>query len=414
MNIDPELLERGKQKVQSARKDMLGLIQAINDPKTRGALRGKTMIACITPSPQTGVFFEALHAISANIVACSDNMYAADDDVIGYLKSLGVKIFAKSNMTTDEYFQAMEDTLTTVKDDRDILLMDDGCDITSYIIEKHPEMLGQIRGISEQTTCGINFLKSHYKNQDLSVPSIDINHSFTKQWFDNHLGIQQSIVHAFSKCGVTITGKHITVFGYGPVGKGAATALKAHGANVSIVEKDITLLMQAQLEGFIPVDTRTALASSDICISATGCVDTIKGISIEKYARNGLILVNIGHGNAEYDIEYLENHGKKVVFNKYTDLFIQGDGREIYSLCGGALLNFIAGGGNPSTFMSLTFTLTVLAQAEIARGRLDTAAPGIYPIFEGIEKASVEFNYPHLVPLVYALDEEQKAYLHDD
>lgn len=403
----------GKEKVETAAQEMLGVRHLVESYSANSPLRGKALLVCVTPTPQTGVFLLALRDLGAIVAACADNQYATDDDVVSFLQSAGINIFAKSHMTSNEYFTAMDDAIDTLAGMKDIQIVDDGCDITDYIMQHRPEVMKRVRVISEQTTCGINRLKTLYQEKRLQVPAININHSFTKQWFDNYIGIQQSITHALTQCGITIAGKNITICGYGAVGKGAANALRSLGARVTIVEQNIIYLMQSELEGFTPISLADALATSDICITATGCIDTIPGEAIQAHAKSGLILANIGHGSAEYDVRFLKDASKYRRLNQFTDEFTLPDGRQIYSLCGGALLNFLAGDGNPSTLMSLTFTLTLLTHLAAASDKSTNRAADIHSVFEGLEKESVELCFPHLVKKVTRLNDTQRAYLHE-
>jgi len=403
----------GKEKIAIAQSEMIGIQNLLRQYSHTKPLDDIAILVCVTPTPQTGVLLLALQSLGAKIAACSDNAYAADDDVVAYVKSQGIAIFAKSNMTHDEYHEAMENAVQSIDSDLQLQIIDDGCDITQYLAENHPQVLKRARVVSEQTTCGVNFLKTLHKANQLPIPAININNSYTKKWFDNYLGIRQSLIHGLASVGLSVSGKKISIFGYGPVGKGAAVALRAHGAHVSIVEKDITLLMQAELEGFTPISVKEALSESQICISATGCIDTISADDIQSYAHDGLILGNIGHGNREFDISYLKKKAKMRRIGTHLDGYRLQDGREIIAMCDGALVNFLAGGGNSSVFMSLTFTLTLLAHIYVAEGRIGSLAPGVYDIFSGLEKTSVELNYPHLMKKISVLTPEQESYLHE-
>lgn len=402
---------RGEEKVCAAQRDMLGVSRAASDPQYQGSLAGIAVLACITPTPQTGVLLLALQSLGAKVSACSDNRFATDDDVVAYLRTQEVHIIARSNMSLDEYFQAMDEAIAYVEHDEKIHIADDGCDITRYIADNYPRFFDKVTMITEQTTCGVNSLKALYKGHKLPVPAININHCTAKQWFDNYLGIKQSLVHSFSNAGISITGKDMSVFGYGAVGKGAAEALRSQGAIVSIVEADLIKQMQAKMEGFEVRSKEEALQKADICITATGCVGTITREMILTDTRDGITLVNIGHGTGEYDVRFLEENAGMERIDAYTKSFTLQDGRKIYSLCEGALFNFIAGGGNPSSVMSLTFTLTLLAHIHGARGDVSGMGLEIHPLPREQEVEAVRYNYPDLAERTYVLSDEQKLYL---
>lgn len=393
---------------------MNGVKNLIKKYQTEFSLKGISILGCTTPTPQTGVFILALKALGAKISWCSDNRFASDDDVVSYLKSQAISIFAKSNMSASEYFSCMESAIKEVEKDPYIQIADDGCDITRYLVNNQNDVLKRVSGITEQTTCGVNYLKDLYKKRNLNIPSININHCFTKYWFDNYYGIQQSLIQAVTNLGISIPTKAITIFGYGPVGKGAANALRKMGADVYIVEKDLLLLMQAEWDGFGIYSSEEALRNSDICLTATGCVDTISGEMIRKYAKSGLYLGNIGHGTSEYDLAYLENNATRNKISDLIDEYNFPDSRIIYSLCHGALINFIAGSGNPSKVMSLTFTLILLAQVDLYKNKKAYKEVKIYNLAKNLEYESVALNEPELEKRLYLLSEKQKNYIHAD
>lgn len=400
----------GRQKVSAAASDMVGLKSLTESFGATKPLKGISVLVCVTPTPETGVFLLTLHELGAKIAACSDNIFASDDDVVAYIRGQGVSLAASSNMSNDEYFGAMEKAIASVKNDKTVYIVDDGCDSTQYIAQHYPALLDKVKGIVEQTTCGVNFLKRLIDDGKVNVPAIDINHSFTKQWFDNKIGIQQSLIHSLTNARVSLPGKIVTVFGYGPIGQGAAKALRAIGAKVNIVESDIIALMQAEMTGYTPVSAREALQTSDLCITTTGCVDTISADMIKKYAKSGITLGNIGHGREEYAVAYLEQVGKKEVVNEHIDAFTLEDGRVINSLCKGAIVNFLAGTGNMPRVMGITFSLMVLALLEMVKNP-ENVNIGLNRLSREVELDSARRNFPHLEKLVTRLTLRQEKYL---
>ncbi len=400
--------EVGHQKITTALMDMPGLQSLSNEYKTKRPLKAISILACITPTPETGAFLITLQALGAKVAACSDNAFAADDDVVAYLTSKQIKIFAKSNMTQVEYFEAMDRAITIIKDDSTIHIADDGCDITRYIAEHKPYLLNKIKIISEQTTCGINHLQNLFADNKLSTPAIDINHCFIKEWFDNSIGIQQSLIHALTTAGISLPGKTISIFGYGYVGRGAAHILKQSGARIAIVETNIMKLMQAEMEGYAPISAAEALQTSDLCLTASGCNNTISKELMDSYAKDKLILGNIGHGTEEYDEAYLKMHTSMPV-NQYLEAFTLKGGQNVYSLCQGALVNFLAGGGNMPRVMDITFTLTILVHLDMLnKARLPV---GLHMPDKKLEEACAKRSFSHLLPLLYDLTSDQKQYL---
>lgn len=401
----------GEQKVNMAFTEMIGIRNLLDKYKVSFPLKGISILGCVTPTPQTGALILAFSELGAKISWCSDNRFASDDDVITYLQSRGVAIFAKSNMSEEEYFECMRLAFLEVKNDRLIQIADDGCDIVRYLVKNQKDFLKRVSGITEQTTCGINALKKLYSSKQITIPAININDCFTKQWFDNYYGIQQSLVVAFSKIGISIPGKKIAIFGYGPVGKGAARVLQNLGATVSIVEKDLLMLTQAKWDGMNIADIREALSFSDMCITATGCIDTISGSIIQENAKDSLILGNIGHGTSEFDVTYLEKNAESELINEFVTKFTLNNGKSVYSLCTGALINFIAGGGNPSKVMSLTFTLVLLAQMGLAKEGNRYKEAQLYSLNRETELDSAALNDPEAARRIYELSNTQKIYL---
>jgi adenosylhomocysteinase len=401
----------GEQKVHMARLQMPGIPNLEQEYSKQRPLEGISFLGCVTPTPQTGVLILTLIALGAKVSWCSDNRFASDDDVVAYLIKCGVRIFAHSNMTEEEYFARMEDAINEVKSDDVIHIIDDGCDITQYLATTYPDLLNRVRALTEQTACGINFLTALYAANKISIPSFNIDGCFFKKWFDNYYGIQESIIHSFAQMGLMIHGKTCAILGYGAIGGGTAKALHSMGAKVMVVECDILKATQAKWDGFIVSSVAQALEMSDICLTASGCFDTISGTLIEQHARPGIYLGNIGHGTKEYDVAFLERKGTCDVINAYIRRYTLPSGKHVYSLCEGALVNFIAGGGNPSSVMSHTFTLTLLAHIEMTSRANTYPKNCISTVPRRIEEHAAALNYPDLVSTKYPLTKNQKSYL---
>lgn len=401
----------GEQKVLTALIEMPGLTNLVKSFNDQKPLKQKAILGCVTVTPQTAVFMFALRELGAELSWCSDNLFYSDPDVVAYLQDSGFKVFAEPNMPIELYYNYMQLAYEQLKDHPNVLIHDDGCDITKYIAKNYPSFLEKIHGITEQTTCGIVFLTHLYREKKIPCPTIDVAHGYLKR-FDNHFGLQQSLLHGLTVIGISIASKKVTVIGFGSVGEGAAKALKSLGASVSIVEQDITKLARAYFEGFTPCSIEEALSTSDMIFSATGCFLTIPGEKIKQHAKDGLILGNIGHAQEEYDIIWLEQNCQKDIINQHRTVFTLPDGRAIHSLCEGAIVNFLAGGGNPSRELSLTFTAVALAQIELANSHKSNYEQAqIYPLSEDIERRCGELNFPELVPKLYQLSEQQRHYL---
>lgn len=406
-------VRRGEQKVETALLEMPGLHNIVQAYGSRRPLEGVAILGCVTLTAQTGAFNLALRKLGADLSWCSDNQFASDPDVIAYLRAGGFRIFAEPNMTLERYFECMAAAAAVFMDHPHVQIHDDGCDITRYLADQYPEFMRRVNGISEQTTCGITFLGHLFRADKLHCPAIDVAHGYLKR-FDNFYGLQQSLVHALTGVGFTVASKAIAVIGYGPVGEGAAKQLRGLGASVSVVECDITKLAKASFDGFNPVSVEDALTMCDLVLSATGCLLTISGEMLQRSARDGVILGNIGHGQAEIDVEWLWSTGARTDINPHRAAYTLADGRTIHLLCEGALVNFLAGSGNPSRELSLTFTATALAQMALAETRRGTRAPfatRICSLPPEIDEECGTLNFPELLPKLYQLTDKQREYL---
>ncbi|MCW5729580.1 MAG: adenosylhomocysteinase [Alphaproteobacteria bacterium] len=406
---DPGASERGEQKILTASLEMRGLTHIQSQYETGKPLRDVAILGCVTVTPQTAQYILALRALGASLSWCSDNQYASDPDVVAYLRDQGIPVFAKANMSTEEYFGCMDLAIDHLDQKTRLHVNDDGCDITRHILETQPDKLARIDALVEQTTCGANALKNLYRRKLLSFPAIDVNGAFLKG-FDNYYGTQQSVLHALTNIGITIASRQIAIVGYGSVGQGVARALRAVGASIGIVEADLLKLARAAWDGYQPMSIVDALGECDLILTASGCAPTITGHMIHTFARNGLILGNIGHGNGEYDIEWLSQHPHSTI-NSHRTAYRLADGRTVHSLCGGALLNFRAGAANPSHVMSLTFSLCLLAHIAVVREPRKFAQPTLHEVGEAAERECAEFHFPSLSRKLYKLSDQQRQYL---
>ncbi len=403
---------RGEQKVTLAWRDMPGL-RALADAARSGIpFSDIDVLGCVTVTPETGALVLTLTAMGARVRWCSDNRFASDDDVVAYLNAEGIPVFARANMSLTEYYASMDKAMRFPgRKERLVHLIDDGADLTSYLAEIEPAYFHRVRGVTEQTTCGLAQIRRLYARHRLPLPTININDCFTKKYFDNYYGVQQSLVHGLAAAtGMQLAGKAIAVFGYGPVGRGAASILRSIGARVVVVECDLLRLVQAHFDGFGAVDPYAAVTTADLCITATGCVGVISPDLLEA-AADGLILCNIGHGTLEYDVEYLRRVAAPREVNDRLQAFRLPSGKTVYSLCDGALVNVIAGRGNPPAIMSLTFTLQILGQLEFLRHPDDYREWRVHDLPRRVEVECAELNYPSLAQRLYRLRPDQLEYL---
>ena len=407
-------IDEGKRKVQRSLSLMVGVSNFIGKYKPTGLFAGKNILGCFTPTSQTGAFVIALKMLGANQIRwCSDNRHHSDKDVVAYLKSEGINIFAQPDMTENQFTWCFDQAMKFPESKKleGILIIDDGADITQYIAKKEPLFFNNVNVIFENTTCGINFLKGLDFNDYNIPPVVDINSSFTKSYFDNFYGVSSSFVDSFKKItGQGFSGKNVAVFGYGPVGTGTARLLKEQDANVFVVESNILRLMQSAYDGHTPASKEEALANSDILVTSTGCCDVISSDDIDML-KDSVYLCNIGQNNNEFCFDHLNDNYPKSKLSKDLDCFTMRDGRKVFSLCQGTLANFLDGKGNSENVMSLTFGMHLVSMKSFYRGELAPKNIGLNPARYEDDCENAELNFPSFKDKVTMLNDGQKAYM---
>ncbi|SCB02622.1 Adenosylhomocysteinase [Bacillus mycoides] len=414
---DINLADDGYGQFKIAECDMPGIKELLKLYKHQEPLAGTRITGCVTLTKETAVFIVALVKLGASVRWCSDNQYAINDEASAYLAKLGIPVFGIRGETIEEYHWSMDRALDFRDKDGNFIgptqIIDDGCDITRHILNTQPQLLNNVIGITEQTTCGIQEIKKINKNKMLTTALININDSFMKKYFDNFYGIKESlIVGLHNALSVQIAGKNVVVYGYGSVGKGSLEAVKGMGGKGYLVEVDILKAVQAHMDGYTVVSPKEAIKIGDIFITATGCINTINKNDIEQM-KNGAILCNVGHGNMEYNVAALEEDSviNSEVLNEYVKEFVFPNGKKIYSLCEGALLNMIAGTGNPPHVMNLTFVNHILAQIDIHQNPEKYKENGMYELSNSMIEKVALLSFPELKSKLYQLNEEQKSYI---
>lgn len=414
---DINLYEKGLGQIKIAERDMPGINNILEAYQDTKPLKGARITGCITVTKETAVLINTLVELGAEIRWCSDNRYAINDEVSAVLAYNGISVFGKRAESLEEYYWCMEQALDFKDMNGNFIgptqIIDDGCDITRYILENRPEIIPIIKGITEQTTCGIQEIRKIYKESLLNTALINVNDSFIKKYFDNYYGIKESlIVGLHNALSVQIAGKNVVVYGYGPVGKGCLDAVKGVGGKAHIVEADILKAVQAHMDGFHVVSREEALAIGDIFITATGCIDVITQDDIRKMKENA-VLCNVGHGDKEYDVQSLLNDSniKSKYLNEHALEFKFPNGKKIYSLCEGALLNMIASSGNPPFIMNLTFVSHVLSQIDLHQNPLKYKNNSIYDLPSESSAMVAKLTFPELYNKLYRWNEVQKKYI---
>jgi adenosylhomocysteinase len=316
---------------------------------------------------QTAVLIETLVALGAEVTWSSCNIFSTQDHAAAAIAAAGISVFAWKGMNDEEFDWCIEQTLHSFKDGKALnLILDDGGDLTNMVFDRFPELVADIKGLSEETTTGVHRLYAREKNGTLVMPAININDSVTKSKFDNKYGCRESLVDGIRRAtDVMIAGKVAVVAGYGDVGKGSAQSLQAAGARVIVTEIDPICALQAAMEGFEVKRMNDAVKEADIVVTTTGNKDIIVGHHFEAM-KDKTIVCNIGHFDNEIDVSWLNtNHGaSKVEIKPQVDQYTI-DGKDIILLAEGRLVNLGCATGHPSFVMSNSFANQTLAQLEL-------------------------------------------------
>jgi len=316
---------------------------------------------------QTAVLIETLIDLGAEVTWSSCNIFSTQDHAAAAIAKEGIPVFAWKGMNDQEFDWCIEQTLFAFEDNQPLnMILDDGGDLTNMVLDNYPELVKDIRGLSEETTTGVHRLYERMKNGTLPMPAININDSVTKSKFDNKYGCKESLVDAIRRStDVMMAGKVAVVAGYGDVGKGSAASLQGAGARVIVTEIDPICALQAAMDGFEVKKMENAVAEADIVVTATGNKDIIKGKHFEMM-KDKTIVCNIGHFDNEIDVAWLDNnHGStKTTIKPQVDMYTI-NGKDVILLAEGRLVNLGCATGHPSFVMSNSFTNQTLAQLEL-------------------------------------------------
>jgi adenosylhomocysteinase len=364
---DMSLAEWGRKEIQIAEAEMPGLMALRAEFGKTKPLKGARIAGCLHMTIQTAVLIETLTELGAEVRWSSCNIFSTQDQAAAAIAAAGIPVFAWKGLTEKEFDWCIEQTLKWADGSPLNMILDDGGDLTVMVHSKFPELLGGIKGLSEETTTGVHRLYEMVKKGELKVPAININDSVTKSKFDNLYGCRESLVDSVKRAtDVMVAGKVCVVAGYGDVGKGSAGSFKGLGGRVIITEIDPVCALQAAMEGFQVMHMDDAAKIGDIFTTATGCVDVITGKHLEMM-KDGAIVANIGHFDLEIEVAYLNTKSdiKKVNIKPQVDQYIFANGKKIILLAEGRLVNLGCGTGHPSFVMSNSFTNQVMAQIEL-------------------------------------------------
>ena len=361
---DISLAEFGKKEIKIAETEMPGLMAIREEYKNQKPLKGANILGCLHMTIQTAVLIETLVDLGASVRWSSCNIFSTQDHAAAAIASQNIPVYAWKGETEEEYNWCIKQTIEGDKDWKPNLLLDDGGDLTAIMHNDYPQLMSDIRGVSEETTTGVHRLYEMEKNNSLKVPALNVNDSVTKSKFDNLYGCRESLVDGIKRATDSmIAGKLAIVCGYGDVGKGSAASLRGLGANVLISEIDPICALQASMEGYQVVTIEDYLDKIDIFVTATGNLNVIQHDHMAKM-KNGAIVCNIGHFDNEIDVESLRKYEWENV-KPQVDQIIFPDGKRIILLAEGRLINLGCATGHPSFVMSCSFTNQVMAQIEL-------------------------------------------------
>jgi adenosylhomocysteinase len=361
---DLALADWGRKEIRIAETEMPGLMALRQEYAGKQPLKGARVVGCLHMTIQTAVLIETLIALGATVRWSSCNIFSTQDHAAAAIAAVGVPVFAWKGETEDEFWWCIDQTIKGPDGWTPNMILDDGGDATAVIHTKYPELLKQIRGLSEETTTGVHRLYEMAREGTLKVPAINVNDSVTKSKFDNLYGCRESLVDGIKRAtDVMMAGKVAVVAGYGDVGKGSAASLRSQGARVMVTEVDPICALQAAMEGYQVTTMDDAAPIGDIFVTATGNVDVIT-LDHMRRMKDRAIVANIGHFDSEIQIASLRNYTWEEV-KPQVDEVVFPDGKRLIVLAKGRLVNLGCATGHPSFVMSASFTNQVLAQIEL-------------------------------------------------
>src|SRR6187397_1101834 len=364
---DMSLAEWGRKEIRLAEAEMPGLMALRSEYGASKPLKGARIAGCLHMTIQTAVLIETLVALGAEVTWSSCNIFSTQDHAAAAIAAAGISVYAWKGMNNEEFDWCIEQTLFFGEDRKPLnMILDDGGDLTNMVIDRYPELVPGIKGLSEETTTGVHRLYERVKAGTLPMPAINVNDSVTKSKFDNKYGCKESAVDAVRRAtDIMLAGKRVVVCGYGDVGKGTAASFRGAGSIVTVTEIDPICALQAAMDGFEVKRLDTVIANADIIITTTGNKDIVLGNHFEQM-KDKTIVCNIGHFDNEIDMAWLnKNHGaSKIEIKPQVDKYTIA-GKDIIILAEGRLVNLGSATGHPSFVMSNSFTNQTLAQIEL-------------------------------------------------
>ncbi len=407
---DIELADWGRKEIKLAEAEMPGLMSLREEFGASKPLAGARIAGCLHMTIQTAVLIETLVELGAEVTWSSCNIFSTQDHAASAIAASGVPVYAWKGMNEEEFDWCIEQTLFFGEDRKPLnMILDDGGDLTNMVLDRYPELVAGINGISEETTTGVHRLIEREKNGSLPMPAININDSVTKSKFDNKYGCKESCVDAIRRAtDVMMAGKVAVVAGYGDVGKGSAASLRGAGARVIISEIDPICALQAAMDGFEVKRMDNAVKEGDIFVTATGNKDIIVGRHFEAM-KDKAIVCNIGHFDNEIDVAWLNQNAQKDTIKPQVDLY-NLNGSDIILLAEGRLVNLGCATGHPSFVMSNSFTNQVLAQMELWQN-IDNYQNQVYTLPKHLDEKVANLHLAKVGAELEILSEDQATYI---
>ena len=409
---DISLAEWGRKEINLAEAEMPGLMALRKEFGSSKPLKGARIAGCLHMTIQTAVLIETLVELGAEVRWSSCNIFSTQDHAAAAIAAAGVPVFAWKGETLEEYDWCVEQTLFFGDNKKPLnMILDDGGDLTNLVLDKYPELVKNIKGISEETTTGVHRLYERVEKGTLPIPAFNVNDSVTKSKFDNKYGCRESLVDAIRRAtDLMLAGKVAVVCGYGDVGKGSAESLASTGVRVIVTEIDPICALQASMTGFEVKKLENVVGEADIIVTATGNKNIVGEKHFRKMKHNAVVC-NIGHFDNEIDMAWLNtNYGHtkdtiKPQVDKYTI-----DGKDLIVLAEGRLVNLGCATGHPSFVMSNSFTNQTLAQIELWTNN-EQYENKVYVLPKHLDEKVAMLHLAKLNVELETLTEEQAKYI---
>ncbi|MFK7846531.1 MAG: adenosylhomocysteinase [Rhodothermales bacterium] len=402
----------GRMEIELAEAEMPGLMSLREQYKDSKPLQGARIAGCLHMTIQTAVLIETLQVLGAEVSWSSCNIFSTQDHAAAAIADAGFPVFAWKGMDDDEFWWCIEQTLHAFEDGKPLnMILDDGGDLTNIVLDKYPELVSGIKGLSEETTTGVHRLYERMENGTLPMPAINVNDSVTKSKFDNKYGCKESCVDAIRRAtDIMMAGKVAVVAGYGDVGKGSAASLRGAGCRVIVSEIDPICALQAAMDGFEVKKMIDAVAEANIVVTATGNKDIVSEAHF-RAMKDKAIVCNIGHFDNEIDVAWLNDSAgvSKLTIKPQVDKYTI-DGKDILLLAEGRLVNLGCATGHPSFVMSNSFTNQTLAQLELWENS-DKYENKVYMLPKHLDEKVARLHLAKIGVELDELSEEQADYI---